>query len=44
MFHVAEALLNEKNLSFSKHGNVHGALPAITTPSSFSIIVRKNDD
>jgi uncharacterized protein (UPF0332 family) len=25
MFHVAEALLNEKNLSFSKHGNVHGA-------------------
>ena len=25
MFHVAEALLNEKDLSFSKHGNVHGA-------------------
>ena len=25
MFHIAEALLNEKNLSFSKHGNVHGA-------------------
>lgn len=25
MFYVAEALLNEKHLSFSKHGNVHGA-------------------
>lgn len=25
MFYVAEALLNEKDLSFSKHGNVHGA-------------------
>jgi len=25
MFHIAEALLNEKDLSFSKHGNVHGA-------------------
>jgi uncharacterized protein (UPF0332 family) len=25
MFHIAEALLNEKGLSFSKHGNVHGA-------------------
>ncbi len=25
MFYVAEALLNEKNLRFSKHGGVHGA-------------------
>ena len=25
MFHIAEALLNEKDLSFSKHGSVHGA-------------------
>jgi len=25
MFYVAEALLNEKELSFSKHGNVHAA-------------------
>jgi uncharacterized protein (UPF0332 family) len=25
MFYIAEALLNEKDLSFSKHGNVHGA-------------------
>ena len=25
MFYVAEALLNEKDLSFSKHGNVHAA-------------------
>ena len=25
MFYVAEALLYEKDLSFSKHGNVHGA-------------------
>ncbi len=25
MFYVAEALLNEKGLQFSKHGNVHGA-------------------
>lgn len=25
MFYVAEALLNEKNLYFSKHGGVHGA-------------------
>ena len=25
MFYVAEALLNEKNMSFSKHGSVHAA-------------------
>jgi uncharacterized protein (UPF0332 family) len=25
MFYVAEALLNEKDLKFSKHGGVHGA-------------------
>ena len=25
MFYIAEALLNEKELSFSKHGNVHAA-------------------
>ena len=25
MFYVAEALLNEKGLQFSKHGGVHGA-------------------
>jgi uncharacterized protein (UPF0332 family) len=25
MFYVAEALLNEKSLQFSKHGGVHGA-------------------
>ena len=25
MFYVAEALLNEKDLQFSKHGGVHGA-------------------
>jgi uncharacterized protein (UPF0332 family) len=25
MFYVAEALLNEKELSFGKHGNVHAA-------------------
>lgn len=25
MFYVAEALLNQKELSFSKHGNVHAA-------------------
>lgn len=25
MFYVAEALLNEKKLSFSKHGNIHAA-------------------
>ncbi|MCG2784105.1 MAG: hypothetical protein L6461_03265 [Anaerolineae bacterium] len=25
MFYVAEALLNEKELRFSKHGNVHAA-------------------
>jgi uncharacterized protein (UPF0332 family) len=25
MFYVAEALLNEKDLRFSKHGGVHGA-------------------
>ena len=25
MFYVAEALLNEKGLEFSKHGGVHGA-------------------
>lgn len=25
MFYITEALLNEKGLSFSKHGNVHGA-------------------
>ena len=25
MFYIAESLLNEKDLSFSKHGNVHGA-------------------
>ena len=25
MFYITEALLNEKDLSFSKHGNVHGA-------------------
>jgi len=25
MFYIAEALLNEKDLSFSKHGNVHAA-------------------
>ena len=25
MFYVAEALLNEKGLQFSKHGNVHAA-------------------
>jgi len=25
MFYVAEALLNEKGLSFKKHGGVHGA-------------------
>jgi len=25
MFYVAEALLNEKNLQFRKHGGVHGA-------------------
>jgi uncharacterized protein (UPF0332 family) len=25
MFYVAEALLNEKGLHFSKHGNVHAA-------------------
>jgi uncharacterized protein (UPF0332 family) len=25
MFYIAEALLNEKDLQFSKHGGVHGA-------------------
>jgi uncharacterized protein (UPF0332 family) len=25
MFYIAEALLNEKDYRFSKHGNVHGA-------------------
>jgi len=25
MFYIAEALLNEKDLRFSKHGNVHAA-------------------
>lgn len=25
MFYIAEALLNEKGLRFSKHGGVHGA-------------------
>ena len=25
MFYIAEALLNEKELSFSKHGNIHAA-------------------
>jgi len=25
MFYIAKALLNEKNLQFSKHGGVHGA-------------------
>ncbi len=25
IFYVAEALLNERDLSFSKHGNVHAA-------------------
>lgn len=30
VFYIAEALLNEKDLRFKKHGTVHGPLPSTT--------------